>query len=231
MRNTEIAMPEIPTHPAHWEQPHQPADRVLMALKTRGPQSVAAIARVLDVTAEAVRQQMARLHDEGLVESESHSAGRGRPTQIWRLTAAGNARFPDTHAEMTVQMIQAVRQVFGEAGIDKLISAREEAMRRNYLQAMSQAPDLAGRLRRLAELRTAEGYMAELRAEEGGFLFIENHCPICSAAKACMGFCRSELELFRDVLGQDAQVDREEHMLVGARRCAYRVTPRAQAAR
>ncbi|AKQ57045.1 helix-turn-helix transcriptional regulator [Bordetella hinzii] len=213
-------------HPIpYWSQPHQPADRVLMTLKTRGPQSVATIARVLSLTAEAVRLQVARLHEEGLVESETQSAGRGRPTQIWRLSAAGNARFPDTHAEMTVQMLHAVRLVFGEEGIDKLISAREDAMRSAYRKAMAGAADLHGRLRRLAELRSAEGYMAEVQPEGEGFLFLENHCPICSAAKACMGFCRSELELFRDVLGDQARVEREEHILAGARRCAYRVLP------
>ncbi len=206
--------------------PHQPADRVLMTLKTRGPQSIAVIARAMDVTAEAVRQQMTRLHADGLVDAESRSAGRGRPTQIWFLTAAGHGRFPDTHAEMTVQMIAAVRQVFGDEGIDNLVQVRENAMLNVYQQAMQDAPDLKARLERLVDVRSAEGYMAELREDEAGFVFIENHCPICSAAKACMGFCRSELELFRKVLGEGVQVDREEHILAGARRCAYRVSKR-----
>ncbi|KRB12959.1 metalloregulator ArsR/SmtB family transcription factor [Achromobacter sp. Root170] len=206
--------------------PHQPSDRVLMTLKTRGPQSIAVIARAMDVTAEAVRQQMTRLHADGLVDAESRSAGRGRPTQIWFLTAAGHGRFPDTHAEMTVQMIAAVRQVFGDEGIDKLVQVRENAMLNVYQQAMQDAPDLKARLERLVDVRSAEGYMAELREDEAGFVFIENHCPICSAAKACMGFCRSELELFRKVLGEGVQVDREEHILAGARRCAYRVSKR-----
>ncbi|MFG0228780.1 helix-turn-helix transcriptional regulator [Achromobacter sp. 413638] len=208
----------------HAWTPHQPADRVLMALKTRGPQSIAAIAQTMDVTAEAVRQQMSRLHAEGLVDAENHSTGRGRPTQIWRLTAAGHGRFPDTHAEMTVQMIGAVRQLFGDEGIDRLIGVREAAMRATYHQAMLGASGLRDRLERLAQLRSAEGYMAELRRDGAGFLFIENHCPICSAAKACMGFCRSELELFRDVLGEGARVERVEHILADAQRCAYRVS-------
>ncbi|EHK66661.1 helix-turn-helix transcriptional regulator [Achromobacter arsenitoxydans] len=206
--------------------PHQPADRVLMTLKTRGPQSIAVIARAMDVTAEAVRQQMTRLHTEGLVDFESHSAGRGRPTQIWRLTDAGHGRFPDTHAEMTVQMLGAVRQVFGDEGIDRLIQVREGAMLNSYEQAMAGASSLEGRLERLVDVRCAEGYMAELRQDGADFVFIENHCPICSAAKACMGFCRSELELFRKVLGPQTRVEREEHILAGARRCAYRVSER-----
>jgi len=169
---------------------------------------------------------MTRLHADGLVDSESHSAGRGRPTQIWYLTQAGHGRFPDTHAEMTVQMIGAVRQVFGDEGVEKLIQVREAAMLNSYHQAMLGAKDLAARLERLVQVRSSEGYMAELRQDGADYLFIENHCPICSAAKACMGFCRSELELFRNVLGAGVTVDREEHILAGARRCAYRVSTR-----
>ena len=40
------------------------------------------------------------------------------------------------------------------------------------------------RVARLAELRTAEGYMVECRREGDGFVLAENHCPICAAAEA-----------------------------------------------
>ncbi|MDR6888731.1 MULTISPECIES: helix-turn-helix transcriptional regulator [Variovorax] len=206
--------------------PHQPADRILSTLKTRGALGIPDIAKVLDVTVEAVRQQMVKLQSDGLVDAESRPAGRGRPTQIWRLTSAGHARFPDTHAEMTVQMISAVITVFGEKGMDQLIGAREEAMRANYREAMLGARSLKTKLERLAEIRSREGYMAEFRPEGDGFLFIENHCPICTAARACTGFCRSELQLFEEVLGTDTSVSRVEHVLAGARRCAYQVSPR-----
>jgi predicted ArsR family transcriptional regulator len=41
---------------------------------------------------------------------------------------------------------------------------------------------------------------------------------------ACTGLCGKELEVFQAVLGQDVVVERTEHMVVGARRCAYRVS-------
>ena len=206
--------------------PHQPADRILSTLKTRGALGIPDIAKVLNVTVEAVRQQMAKLQAEGWVDAESRSSGRGRPTQIWRLTGEGHRRFPDTHAEMTVQMISAVIRVFGNTGMDQLIAAREDTMRANYAEALRGARSLQTRLERLADIRSREGYMAEFRPEGDGFLFIENHCPICTAAQACTGFCRSELQLFDAVLGPDVSVSRVEHVLAGARRCAYQVSPR-----
>jgi predicted ArsR family transcriptional regulator len=70
---------------------------------------------------------------------------------------------------------------------------------------------LEDRVRTVARLRTEEGYMAEFEAEpDGSFLLIENHCPICAAAKTCQGFCRSELELFRAAFGAGTSVMRQE---------------------
>lgn len=66
--------------------------------------------------------------------------------------------------------------------------------------------------------------MAEVRRERPGtFVLVENHCPICAAATACQGFCTSELDLFRSVLGPGVDVERTEHIVGGDRRCAYRV--------
>ncbi len=67
--------------------------------------------------------------------------------------------------------------------------------------------------------------MAEAsRDESGALILIENHCPICVAARACQKLCRSELEVFQAVLGPDVEIKRFEHILKGARRCAYRIT-------
>jgi predicted ArsR family transcriptional regulator len=79
----------------------------------------------------------------------------------------------------------------------------------------------------LARQRTAEGYIAEVvREKDGSVVLLEHHCPICTAAQACQGLCRSELELFQAALGDDVKVERTQHRLAGDARCAYRVRSR-----
>lgn len=210
----------------HPESPKRPAaDRLLLLLKTRGPQTAADLGAIVGVTGEAARQQLVRLAADGLVASTAEPRGVGRPAQVWSLTDAGNARFPDAHAELTVQLIRLVRAQFGEEGLDRLIDARSSESKAAYAVALEGAAGLGEKVARLAEERTREGYMAESRAEEGGYLLIENHCPICAAAAACQGFCRAELEAFRAVLGPGASVERAEHIIGGDRRCAYRIAP------
>lgn len=105
------------------------ADRLLHMLKTRGPQLAADAGRAMGTTGEAARQQFVKLAASGLVEAQSEARGVGRPSQVWRLTAAGHARFPDTHSELTVQLLQTVRETFGPEAIDRLIDVREQQSR------------------------------------------------------------------------------------------------------
>ncbi|MEW6017695.1 MAG: metalloregulator ArsR/SmtB family transcription factor [Pseudomonadota bacterium] len=201
-----------------------PADAILLRLKTHGPASTAELAAHLGVTRQAVRLQTEKLAAQGLLATESVRGAVGRPGARWSLTPAAQSRFPDAHAQVTVELLEAVREEFGVAGLDRLIQRRETASREAYLRALADAPDFEARLDQLTRLRAAEGYMAEWSpAGDGAYVLVENHCPICAAASACQGFCRSELDLFRLALAP-AKVERIDHILQGARRCAYLVT-------
>lgn len=202
------------------------AERLLFQVKTRGPVSTAQLAQLLDMTPEAARQQVHKLLAAGLVAGQQEPAAVvGRPRQNWVLTEAGHRRFPDTHAQLSVQLIGSIRQLFGEAGLDRLIAQREDEVRAAYRRACT-AKTLGRRLEQLAAVRSAEGYMARVeRQDDGAWLLSEDHCPICAAARSCQGFCRSELQLFQEIAGPGASVTREQHLLAGASRCVYRIAP------
>lgn len=202
--------------------PRSPAERVLMMLKMHGSLTAAALGKKLGTTGEAARQQLSRLADEGLVVASSTPSGVGRPTQEWQLTPAAQSRFPDTHAALTVQLLDIIRDSLGEAALDSIVTKREDDTRAAYEAAMSGHEGLRERVAALAELRSAEGYMARWQeADDGSLLLIENHCPICAAATSCQGFCRAELQVFKTVLGPATHVERTEHIVSGGRRCTY----------
>jgi predicted ArsR family transcriptional regulator len=200
---------------------------VLYHLKTRGPQTAAQIARRLSVTPMAVRQHLYRLKDARLVDFSDERRKVGRPARIWRLTGEAAARFPDSHGDLTVEIIGAVRAAFGEAGMDKLLAERTKRQKDEYRARLKPAgSSIAKRAQLLSEIRREQGYMAECtKMPDGSMLLVENHCPICAAAATCQGLCREELSLFRAVLGDKARVERTDHILAGARRCAYLITP------
>lgn len=200
---------------------------ILELLKTRGPQTAAAIAEPLGVTTMAVRQHLYELRDEKLVEETSRPGAVGRPAKIWALTENAQRFFPDAHAELAVGLIGALRESLGPEAMDAVIAARARQQLESYRAAMADCTSLPDKLSALAEVRTTEGYMATVEQDGDDLLFLEHHCPICAAARVCQGLCAMELDVFRDCLGPSVEIERTDHILAGARRCAYRVTPRA----
>jgi predicted ArsR family transcriptional regulator len=203
--------------------------RLLERLKRVDAATAAELAADFGLTATAVRQHLEDLGRTGLVEAVSAPpAGRGRPAQLWKLTPLAASLFPDRHADLTVSLLESIRETLGERGIDAVVAARTKAQMAAYRTVL---PDpatspVADRVEALARVRSVEGYMAEAVEddEDGSFVLIEHHCPICEAADSCQSLCRGELELFRTVLGSDVSVERTQHQLSGDLRCAYRIT-------
>lgn len=197
---------------------------ILEHLKQDGPQDAGSLAEALGITAMAVRQHLYALEAEQLITFREEPRPLGRPAKLWRLTEAADSFFPNGHADLTLDLLVAMRSAFGERGLDKLIAARTDQQAADYGERVAKTGPLKPRLKALAELRTEEGYMASVEPDGvGGYLLVENHCPICAAARTCQGLCAGELALFRRVLGDGVTVERIDHILAGARRCAYRV--------
>ena len=200
-------------------------ERLLYQLKSRGPQPAATLAAAVAITPMGAHKQLQSLQAQGLVDSHDEADGPGRPKRKWTLTAAGHARFPDRHGDLAVQLLQHAATVLGPEALERLLLAREQAQQAEYDAALAGVASLGARVKRLAALRSREGYMARVEKQGPGWLLVEDHCPICAAAAACQGLCRSELQIFRRCLGEGVHVERVEHVLAGARRCAYLVTP------
>jgi predicted ArsR family transcriptional regulator len=199
---------------------------ILSLLKREGPVSADAMAEKLGVTAMAVRQHLYGLMEEGLAAYDEQVKGRGRPVKLWRATEKANARFADAHSALASDLILQMRKTFGDKGLDKLLKLRTTEQEKIYAAEIDPKRTLKARVETLAKIREREGYMAEMKrdAETGAWLLVENHCPVCAAARVCTGLCREEIALFERVLGKDVRVERITHILAGAGRCTYRIS-------
>jgi len=216
----KIAMPD--------SQPPSRGGRkaVLALLKREAPVSADSLAEKLGLTGMAVRLHLGALLADGLAAFVTETRPRGRPVQMWSPTAKADASFADSHSALAADLIVQMKKAFGDEGMDRILKLRTAEQEKTYRAKTDAARSLKGKLDQLAKIRSAEGYMAEVRrdGDTGDWLFVENHCPICAAARLCTGLCREELALFNRVLGKDVRVERLSHILAGAGRCAYRVT-------
>ncbi|WP_028550277.1 helix-turn-helix transcriptional regulator [Paenibacillus sp. UNC451MF] len=197
---------------------------IVKLLKQQGPSDALQLSTELGISRMAVRQHLYDLHEQQLVTFEEEARAMGRPAKMWRLTQEANRLFPDGYADLTVNLIDSMREAFGEEGLEKLLEIRN---RKQVVEYKKKAPvhlPLNEQLQALAEQRTAEGYMAEIiENADGTYYFVEKHCPICEAAQVCSGLCSKELEMLQLVLGNEVIVERKEHMLTSGSRCVYQI--------
>jgi len=199
--------------------------KILERLKKRGPQSVRILASQLKMTTMGVRQHLADLQIKGLIkQTDEARQTRGRPVHLWKLTAKGHQQFPNSHEQVTVELIATLQAELGLTQLNKLVDTRSQRVQSRYEQALAKSgPALEDKVRTLTELLDQDGFMTEVRLLPDGWLLIENHCPVCAAAEKCRQFCQSELDMFRSLLANYAAVERTDYLFDGGRRCAYKI--------
>jgi len=192
-------------------------DTILAFLKTRGHATLGEIAAHLEVSKQGTLRHLEALEVAGLATVASATPhGRGRPENVYRLTAAAGDHFPDGHRELTGQLVEFL----SDEQLKRFFERRAAKLEAEY------APRLAGldfeaRVRELAKLATEHGHMAEV-VEHGGALAIRHcNCPIQDVAARTGLPCVNEQQMYERLLG--AQVTRSTWMAEADSDCTYEV--------
>ncbi len=217
------------SHPALEEQHMPTRRRVLVTLKILGQGTAQELARLLGITPMGVRRHLSALEAEGLVRHKAVPHGQGRPKHIYELTPQAQAAFDQRYASLSVELLRYVEEEFGADAVWRLFRRRAERRTRELLPLLEGLP-LEERVARLAEVLNREGYLADWRREDEGFVLCEHHCAIHDVAKAFPQACETELTFIQQVLG-DVHVRREAHIVGGDTRCAYVIVPHSPLAK
>lgn len=194
---------------------------VLTMLKTKGPLAVSEIAKQLGITEMAVRRHLNTLERDGLIESKLVRQAMGRPTNLYSLTESADELFPKNYYNLTLDLLGELVEEAGEAKVQLLFERRKEKMIDRYEEQM-QGKELGDRVKALAEIQNANGYMVNWSADEDGtFVINEHNCPISQVANQYNHACHCELMMFETLL--DADVKRTECLVKGGLKCSYSI--------
>ena len=194
--------------------------RILQLLKMRASMTIGQLTDALHISQMGVRQHLAILESEGLVEHYQEKQGRGRPPHVYCLTDEANTLFPTAYASFAVGLMQEVAKFNGPDFINKVFRERMKSQLKAY-QLRLKDKTLPERVKELARIRDEEGYMACCDEDKNDYILIEHNCPIAAIAEEYPHVCEIELALFRQSLG--AKITREEHLMQGSHRCCYRI--------
>jgi DeoR family suf operon transcriptional repressor len=221
-----------PAAVAHHELPLQqlPTTRraILNLVKREGPLDASAVAAALSLTPAAVRLQLSRLEEDGLLvhtEGDTEPAGRGRPRHVYGLTSAAEALFPKRYGDLTTELLGYLGGP-DSSQVDELFEQRRQ---RRVADALPRTAPLEfdEQVAALTAILDEDGYLAEAeRLEDGSWRITEHNCAILTVAHGFSQACSSELAFIRDAL-PGATVRRVAHLMDGAHVCAYVVSPPA----
>jgi predicted ArsR family transcriptional regulator len=199
---------------------------VLYAVRRRGDATAEQVAQQLGITVSGARQHLTALIDDGLVDSTERAPDaprRGRRALVYFVTPQGDAVFPKAYGELTNELLGYVVDTDPEMLEAIFVKRRQRRIdgARTRIQPLG---TLAEQVHELTRILDEDGYMATVeRVDDDTFLVVEHNCAIWAVAQQYGQACSSELEFIRAVL-PDAAVERTQHMIAGARHCAYEIT-------
>ena len=203
---------------------------ILLRLRHDGPSSPDQLAARLGASRTGVLQQLRALESANLVSRQTVRHGVGRPRHVYDVTVDAQDLFPSNYDGLAAGLLEAIGAVGGNDLVEEVFAARRrqigERVRRQLAERVGSNAPLADRVRELAVIQDAHGYLAETVLEGDGTIRMREHnCAIYHVARGTTAACEAELDLFRDILGAD--VVRETHIASGDRCCTYRIKPRA----
>lgn len=196
-------------------------DEIISLLRSRGAVSADELAASLGVSKQCIRKHLDVLERGGYVAHAVQRRERGRPANLYQLTAKADELFPRRYDLFAKSLLSQIGAVWGPNGLDRVFCGCANEMIQRF------QPSLEGlcfekRVGRLTEMLNEEGYEAQLEAlPDGSYLLTEWNCPTSEVAREYAQLCDRELEVYRTLLA--APVTRESRIVGGASRCAYRV--------
>lgn len=201
----------------------------LVDLLRPAPASVAEIAGRLELSEPAVRRHLQVLERDGLVVAETvRRAGPGRPTTRYALSERARRLYPDHSADFANELLDFVENEHGRHALLQFLRWRQGRQAARYAAELAGLEDPAERTARLAELLSADGFLAEVSETVGpdGRPLLElhqGHCAISEVAAEHPEVCAYEAALFQRLLG--GRLSRRRTIASGDGLCVCTITP------
>jgi len=205
-------------------EPGRSRDRILeLLLKTEQPMSVQALSGALGISRNAAHQQMVSLEREGLVERAAAIRTRGRPSQGYRLSAAGKATFPRQYALLARQLLEELSRQLGPEELQQALTRIGVSLADSLRSEVSGNADEAVSL--IAGVMRELGYESHSIEGEAGTEIEAHNCVFHDLAMADQAICEVDLALLRSLSGK--AVEHRRCMARGERSCRFAFKPTA----
>ena len=164
----------------------EPARSVLTQLRHR-PMSVDELAAALHLTSNAVRNQLRKLEDAGLVTRAGTRPGTSKPSVLFAITLEGQVQLSSLYLPVLTEFLEVAE---GQCSAKQLVSFMTDtgkSLGRRYPR-----PSGALRDRVVAAARLLRGFggLMEVRTVNGAHVLRSNGCPLAALTSQNSAACR-----------------------------------------
>lgn len=197
--------------------------QILTYIKQQGEVTTGAIASHLNVSYEAVRQQLRQLEAGQLVlkrKKRDAERGAGRPTTFYALSATGDHLFPKAYDELAVDLLDTLAAALGPEALREVLALFTENNVQQW-QPSLEDKSLNERLNALKGIYLEEDAYMDVDNTDGELRLIERNCPFLNVASRRPALCSVTVSTLSRLLGY--RVVREKRFQDGDGRCVFRV--------
>ncbi len=195
---------------------------ILQTLSRRQQCTIKELAEVAEINPISVRHHITRLEAEGLVTSKEERHGVGRPRRVYMLTKAGLERFPSRYVDMTVRLLEQIKQNLPAPVVERLFTQ----MAQDLADEQAVQLDLEGlsveeRLDVVKQVLNEEGFDVYWEQKGNAYYIHEATCPYLHIGEAHPEICSMDRTLISTLLRVPAE---QIHCrLDGDDRCTYTI--------
>ncbi len=192
---------------------------ILNTLKRTRGLSVNELVAKMKMSYMGIKQHCLTLERDGYLDTWRRPQKMGRPEMVYRLTQRTHDLFPCDSNQMTIDLLEAAKEIHGSNAADKLLFNVFQRKTAKLVEAVKGA-SVADRAQWLVKEREKEGFMSQFASdEEGGPQILECHTPIMNILDDYPIVARLEKELVEAVL--QTPVRRAETRTSGLYECAF----------
>lgn len=171
-------------------------------IRRSGPMTISELVKSNDVTSTAVRQRLARLMGQGLVERTAERGPRGRPSHRYDVTEKARRQGGSNFADLALVLWEEIRGVKDPEIRRGLLARIAQSLAVMYRDRVG-GETLADRMESLSKLFAERGIPLQSSGPAELPVLTIVDCPYPVLAERDRGVCAVEKMLFQELLNHD----------------------------
>jgi predicted ArsR family transcriptional regulator len=175
--------------------------RILCELKRHGASSVPDLLKKIRLSYMGIKQHCIELERDGYLikKKKPKTSGRGRPEEMYDLSAAASEWFPCHDTPLTRSIMTGLKKLYGTNAPEKILFTIYQDISQDYRKAIHSML-LEERVQEFLRLREENGYLVDFETQSTGWTISECHSPIADLLKEFPILLKFELQVYQKAI-------------------------------